>query len=107
MNPAMYSIRADNSPDLGKASNTSFGNVFPADALKGDLYLRTDYLPNRLFKFNGTKWIEVDKDHTDVYAYEEEYIKHLIAEIDSGRYDPESLTDIEREQIAQYLSRNA
>jgi hypothetical protein len=60
-----------------------------------------------LFKFNGTKWIEVDKDHTDVYAYEEEYIKHLISEIDSGRYDPDALTDLEREQIAQYLNRNA
>ena len=107
MNPELYTIRADNGPELGKASNTSFGNVFPTDAIKGDLYLRTDYLPNRLFKFNGTKWIEVDKDHTDVYAYEEEYIKHLIAEIDSGRYDPDSLTDLEREQIAQYLGRNA
>jgi len=107
MNPELYSIRADNGPDLGKASNTSFGNAFPIDAIKGDLYLRTDYLPNRLFKFNGTKWIEVDKDHTDVYAYEEEYIKHLIAEIDAGRYDAESITDLEREQIAQYLNRNA
>jgi hypothetical protein len=107
MNPELYTIRADNGPDLGKASNTSFGNAFSTDAIKGDLYLRTDYLPNRLFKFNGTKWIEVDKDHTDVYAYEEEYIKHLISEIDTGRYDPESLTDLEREQIAQYLGRNA
>ena len=107
MNPELYTIRADNGPDLGKASNTSFGNAFPTDAIKGDLYLRTDYLPNRLFKFNGTKWIEVDKDHTDVYAYEEEYIKHLISEIDSGRYDPDALTDLEREQIAQYLNRNA
>ena len=107
MNPELYTIRADNGPDLGKASNTSFGNAFPTDAIKGDLYLRTDYLPNRLFKFNGTKWIEVDKDHTDVYAYEEEYIKHLIAEIDAGRYDAESITDLEREQIAQYLNRNA
>ena len=50
---------------------------------------------------------EVDKEHTDVYAYEEEYIKHLIAEIDAGRYDPESLTDVERDQIARYLDRNA
>ena len=107
MNPELYTIRADNGPDLGKASNTSFGNAFPTDAVKGDLYLRTDYLPNRLFKFNGTKWIEVDKDHIDVYAYEEEYIKHLISEIDSGRYDPDAVTDLEREQIAQYLGRNA
>jgi hypothetical protein len=100
-------IQADNVPNLGKPINTSFGNEYPSDPTKGDLYLRTDFLPNRLFKYNGTKWIEVDKNQTDVYAYEERYIKHLIDEIDNGRYDPDTLTDVEREQIQQYLSKNA
>jgi len=100
-------VEADNSPNLGRASNTSFGNTFPANPEKGDVYLRTDFLPNRLFKFNGQKWIEVDKQATDVYAYEEEYIKHLIDEIEAGRYDADILTDVEREQIAEYLGRNA
>lgn len=105
----MYSqpIVADNAPDLGKASNSDFGNEYPADPEKGDVYLRTDFLPNRLFKFNGFKWIEVDKASTDVYAYEEAYIRHLINEIDAGRYDPESLTEVERDQIATYLKNNA
>jgi hypothetical protein len=97
-------VQADNAIELGKASNTSFGNEYPAKPEKGDLYLRTDFLPNRLFKFNGSKWIEVDKSQTDVYAYEEQYIKYLIEEIDAGRYDLESLTDIEKEQIQQYLA---
>jgi hypothetical protein len=101
------SIQADNAPDLGKPSSTGFGNEYPVNPEKGDLFLRTDFLPNRLFKYNGTKWIEVDKSQTDVYAYEEQYIKHLIDEIDSGRYDPDSLTDVERDQIQQYLSKNA
>jgi hypothetical protein len=100
-------IQADNVPALGKASNSSFGNEYPASPEKGDVYLRTDYLPNRLFKFNGKKWIEVDKTQTDVYAYEEAYIQHLIEEIDAGRYDPDTLTDVEREQIATYLGKNA
>jgi hypothetical protein len=100
-------IQADNAPALGKASNSDFGNTFPPAPEKGDVYLRTDFLPNRLFKFNGQKWIEVDKESTDVYAYEEAYIKHLIEEIDAGRYDPDSLTDVEREQIAEYLGKNA
>jgi chorismate mutase len=100
-------IEADNTDNLGKASNSDFGNVFPANPDKGDVYLRTDFLPNRLFKYNGIKWIEVDKNSTDVYAYEEEYIKHLISEIDAGRYDPETLTDVERNQIAEYLKNNA
>jgi hypothetical protein len=106
---AMYSapIQADNSPQLGKAASTGFGNDFPANPQKGDVYLRTDYLPNRLYKFNDKKWIEVDKSSTDVYAYEEAYIRHLIEEIEANRYDADTLTDVEREQIAEYLRKNA
>jgi hypothetical protein len=106
---AMYSapIQADNAPQLGKAANTGFGNEFPANPQKGDVYLRTDYLPNRLYKFNEKKWIEVDKSSTDVYAYEEAYIRHLIEEIEANRYDADTLTDVEREQIAEYLRKNA
>jgi Skp family chaperone for outer membrane proteins len=105
----MYSqpVVADNSPTLGKASNSDFGNEYPANPEKGDVYLRTDYLPNRLFKYNGFKWIEVDKSSTDVYAYEEAYIRHLIEEIEAGRYDPDALTEVERDQIANYLKKNA
>jgi hypothetical protein len=99
-------LPADNDPALaGRASNTDFGNTFPAAPEKGDVYLRTDFLPNRLFKYNGFKWIEVDKDATDVYAYEDEYIKHLIEEITEGRYDLEMLTETEQNQIADYLKR--
>jgi hypothetical protein len=105
----MYSqpVQADNLPTLGKASNTSFGSEFPGNPEKGDVYLRVDYLPNRLFKFNGSKWIEVDKTQTDLYAYDELYIQHLITEIDAGRYDVDSLTDLEREQIQQQLNKKA
>jgi hypothetical protein len=100
-------LEADNLPELGKASRSDFGNNFPVSAEKGDVYLRTDYLPNRLFKFNGAKWIEVDKSQTDVYAYDELYIKHLIDEIAAGRYDADSLTDSERDNIAEYLKNNS
>ena len=98
---------ADNAEPLGKASNTGFGNEFPANPERGDLYLRTDYLPNRLYKFNDKQWIEVDKTATDVYAYNEMYIRHLIDQIESGNFDVETLSDAEREQISQYLERNA
>ena len=104
---AVTGIQADNQPTLGTASNTGFGNEYPANPAKGDIYLRTDYLPNRLFKFNGSKWIEVDKTQTDVYAYDDLYIQHLISEIDAGRYDPDQLSDVERQQIQQYLEKNA
>ncbi len=105
----MYSqpIQADNTANLGKASHSGFGNEFPPAPEKGDVYLRTDYLPNRLYKYNGKKWIEVDKNATDLYAYDEMYIKYLVEQLEHGNYDIETLTDAEREQISQYLKRNA
>ena len=98
---------ADNVPPVEKATSHGFGNEFPINPNKGDTYLRVDYLPNRLFKFNGHQWLQVDKNQIDIYAYEEQYIKHLINEIEAGRYDADSLTDVEREQIKEYLERNA
>ena len=99
-------IVADNAPQVtGNTINSDFGNTFPPSPQKGDVYLRTDYLPNRLFKFNGFKWIEVDKEQTDTYAYNEQYIWYMIDQLEQGKYDPEILTDIEREQIAEQLER--
>ena len=100
-------VVADNVDSLGIASRTDFGNEYPANPTKGDVYLRIDYLPNRLFKYNGAKWIEVDKSQTDVYAYDELYIKYLIDQIAASKYDADSLTDVERDQIAEYLKQNA
>ena len=37
-----------------------FGTSFPSNYNKGDYFLRTDYLPNRLFKFDGIRWIKVE-----------------------------------------------
>lgn len=37
------------------------GTSFPtSDVNKGDYYLRLDFLPNRLFRFDGTRWIKVE-----------------------------------------------
>lgn len=36
------------------------GLQFPANALKGDYFLRTDMLPNRLFRYDSTRWIKVE-----------------------------------------------
>lgn len=34
------------------------GIQFPASPVKNDFFLRTDFLPNRLFQFDGTRWIK-------------------------------------------------
>lgn len=99
-------ITADNAAAPVVAPNADFGTAFPARAGKGDTYLRVDYLPPKLYKFNGSSWIEVARTSSDSYAYNEEYIKYLIEKLNSGEYDLENLTATEEEQIAEYLSRN-
>lgn len=36
------------------------GIHFPQNAAINDYYLRIDFLPNRLFKFNGQRWVKVE-----------------------------------------------
>ena len=95
---------ADSHPSLEPVIKASFGNEFPPKPDKGDMFLRTDFLPSRQYKFNGSKWIEVEKS-TDVLAYDEQYIKHLVEKISSGEYDVEELSATEQEQVAEYLKK--
>ena len=37
-----------------------FGITFPSGSATGDFFLRTDYLPNRLFRFDGKHWIKYE-----------------------------------------------
>jgi hypothetical protein len=92
--------------DLGNETQSGFGIAFPTAPNKGDSYLRVDRLPSVLYKFNGTGWIEVDKALSDRYAHDEAYIDYLISKIDTGEYDPDLLSDAEREQIEQRLTGN-
>jgi len=36
------------------------GIAFPLDAVVGQYCLRTDYMPNRLFRFNGSRWVKME-----------------------------------------------
>lgn len=38
----------------------SFGIEWPARPISGQFHLRTDYFPNRLFRFNGSHWIKFE-----------------------------------------------
>jgi hypothetical protein len=84
-------------------TTVEFGTEFPDRAVKGDTYIRVDYLPSKVFKWNGQIWIEVDKNSSDTFAYNEKYIQHLIEKLGSGEYDPELLNDAERSQLEQQL----
>jgi len=97
-------LEADNAGSQLAGEVRGFGTQFPLDAKKGDMFLRVDRLPSQLFKFNGNGWIEVDKELSDQHAYNDSYIDHLIEKISSGEYDPELLSNAERESIEQRLN---
>ena len=100
--PDMFRLTADS----GRAVSTNFGIVFPKYATRGDTFVRVDMLPNKVFKFDGkSNWIEVNKETSNSYLYDQEYIKHLIQKIDNGEYDVELLSDAEKEQIQEFLTK--
>jgi hypothetical protein len=96
-------IQADNLPTGATGEVRGFGTSFPTNTKKGDMFLRVDRLPSGLYKYNGTMWIEVDKALSDSHAWDDAYIDHLIAKIGSGEYDPDLLSDAERDRIEAKL----
>jgi len=100
MHPEVFSLTTD-----AFHNHTRFGTEFPKMAGKGDIFVRVDSIPNRVFKFNGIKWIEVSKDLTASYLDNQEYIRFLIDKIDTGEYNIDILSDAEKQQIEAYLKK--
>lgn len=100
--PDLFVISADNSTKI----NSKFGIQFPKIAGKGDIFVRVDMLPNRVFKFDGHKWIEINKENSQTYLHNDEYLKFLVEKIEKGEYDIDSLSDKEKEEIEIYLKGN-
>ena len=105
-NLALTELDADNIPTSTASSQAGFGTKFPTSPQKGDMFLRVDMLPNKLYKWNGQKWIEVAKSTTDRYAYEEEYIKYITDKIISGEYDMDDLSKAEQEEVLLRLTHD-
>lgn len=101
LRPELFMLTADATTQV----NTNFGTQFPKFAKKGDVFVRVDMLPNRVFKFDSQKWIEINKSQSDSYLYDEAYIRYLVSKIEQGEYDIELLSDTERQQIEEYLQK--
>jgi hypothetical protein len=97
-------LQADNELTGSRGEVKGFGTVFPSVANKGDMFLRVDQLPTMLYKFNGNQWIEIDKNLSDQHAWDDAYIDHLIEKIGTGEYDPDLLSDAERDSIEYRLN---
>lgn len=82
-----------------QAPRTDFGTEFPTSPGRGDMFLRTDFVPSRLFKWNDQTWIQINKSSTDVYAYNEQYIAFLIQKLQAREYEWDDLSSIEQQQV--------
>ena len=78
---------------------TDFGNTFHDNPERGDFCMRTDFRPTKLFKWNGAKWMQVSKDSTDIYAFNDAYIQFLADQVLSGVYSWDDLSQTEVDQV--------
>jgi hypothetical protein len=90
---------------LPKVPESGFGTVLPEQGNKGDTFISTSGIPHRLYKHNGSAWISIDNTQQDNYTYDTAYIDHLIKQIEQGLYDPDQLSDSERDQIEQRITQ--
>ena len=102
MQPELFMLTAD----YMQKSSTNFGTSFPKVANKGDIFVRVDVLPNRVYKFDNTKWVELNKQVNKSYLNEDAYLEHLIRLIDQGQCDIEDCTEAEKAAIEDYLVKN-
>ena len=51
-------LLGDGIPPNGEAFGS--GISFPTSSAKGDYFLRTDLLPNRLFRYDGQRWVKME-----------------------------------------------
>jgi len=104
LRPDLFSAKSDLYNN--NQSSSSFGTQFPKISKKGNIFVRVDVNPNRVFKFDGQKWIEVSKEVTQTYLSDSDYLEFLVNKIGSGEYDLDSLTETERLEIEAHLKGN-
>jgi hypothetical protein len=93
-----FSLQEDN----GRKSSTNFGITFPNKGRTGDVFVRVDIVPNRVYKYNGIQWIETQRTLTDTHL-SNEYLKFLVDKISSGEYDPSLLSENEQDAVQNYI----
>ncbi len=66
--------------------------------------MRVDTLPNKLFRYTGTNWMQLEKEITDTYL-NDEYVEHLTDQVVKGFTDVEDLTIQEQEEVENAIQR--
>jgi len=68
-----YGFYLDGDGVAPNGNPAGFGISFPVSGVdKGDYFLRTDFLPNRLFRYDGGRWVKM-----------EDNIRHTLSQTDT------------------------
>ena len=62
------------------------------------MFVRVDALPNKLFRWTGSNWMQLDKETTDTYL-NEDYLTHLTWLVKQGHIEIDDLTEQEQEEV--------
>ena len=89
-------------PDNIVIGPAAFGTQFPDSPSKGQQFLRVDEMPSKLFKYDGSQWLEVIKSEN--VEYSEKYLQHMIDQLGDGYIGLDELSDKEQAEIQNLLS---
>ena len=84
----------------------NFDTKFPYEAVLGEIFVKVDVAPHNVYKFNGRKWLPINKSQNTTYLQNKNYLRYLIKKLDSEEYDPAQLTVAEQNEISNYLKQN-
>lgn len=100
---ALKELRPDLIANENNIKPINFSPDFPKQAVTGEICVRIDVMPHKVYKFNGIRWIMLDKNQNTVYLQNELYVKYLIKKLESGEYDVNELTSYEQDEISRIL----
>lgn len=81
-----------------------FGNIFPSEAIKNELFIATNKNPHRVYKFDGSRWNLIDKNKELDYLSNSDYIQYLMRLLESLQYSTNDLTEHEHSSILAVLN---
>ena len=99
-------LLGDGIPTNGEAFG--FGITFPGEPITGDFFLRNDFFPNRLFRYDGARWVKQEDNvrmtltNTDTRATQKTtFVNNTNTDTISG------VTTTERQSLSQALRPKA
>lgn len=90
---------ADQSEFTANASSSNLGPQMPETGELGQLFVHT--LTNRLFKYSGDNWVQVDPNQNTSYTYDTHWQHWMLGKLSRAELDWDDLTVAEQSALEQ------